>query len=68
MKAGVYSLDEGEGECLVTWKRGYMSCQLLHRYAQHIMMNLCDSFNIQYLVVINLLIIIGKNSFKVLLE
>ena len=45
----------------VNWKHGYMSCQLL-------MMNLCDSFIIQYLVVINLLIIIGKNSFKVLLE
>ena len=44
----------------VNWKHGYMSCQLL-------MMNLCDSFIIQHLVVINLLII-GKNSFKVLLE
>ena len=41
----------------VNLKHGYMSCQLL-------MMNLCDSFIIQYLVVINLLIIIGKNSFR----
>ena len=45
MKAGMYSLDEGEGECLVTWKHGYiMSCQLLHRYAQHqeSIMNSCQ--------------------------
>ena len=35
----------------VNWKHGYMYCHIL-------MMNLCDSFIIQ------LLIIIGKNSFR----